>query len=116
VNYRKQSSPSMQDLLPEGDYRLFAVCVRYPSSLAQRVPLTSVREGVYEVWGLGLCIRVVVVNQLPEVGQTAFLHLFSTREERLRYGREHYRPQSKETSSLLYQLFKAYSEDPTMSD
>src|SRR5262249_46423243 len=28
VNYRKQASPSMQDLLPETDFRLFAVCVR----------------------------------------------------------------------------------------
>ena len=30
VNYRKQISPSMQDLLPEQDFRLFAVCVRQP--------------------------------------------------------------------------------------
>lgn len=26
VNYRKQSSPSLQNLLPESEYRLFAVC------------------------------------------------------------------------------------------
>src|SRR5436309_1542357 len=30
VNYRKQVSPSMQDLLPETDFRLFAVSVRFP--------------------------------------------------------------------------------------
>jgi hypothetical protein len=29
VNYRKQVSPSMQDLLPEEDFRLFAVRVRH---------------------------------------------------------------------------------------
>ena len=34
VNYRKQSSPSLNDLLPETDYRLFAVCARYPLNLA----------------------------------------------------------------------------------
>ena len=44
------------------------------------------------------------------------LHLFSAREELLRYGREHYRPHSKETSTLLYHLFKQYSEDPAMPD
>jgi hypothetical protein len=44
------------------------------------------------------------------------LHLFSAREELLRYGREHYRPHSKETSTLLYELFKEYSEEPDMPD
>ena len=44
------------------------------------------------------------------------LHLFSAREELLRYGQEHYRPHSQETSSLLYKLFQAYSEEPDMSD
>src|SRR5205085_2570846 len=44
------------------------------------------------------------------------LLLFSAREELLRYGQEHYRPHSQETSTLLYELFKAYSEDPNMPD
>jgi hypothetical protein len=49
VNYRKQSSPSLHDLLAETDFRLFAVCARYPQQLAQEVELTPVRQGVYEV-------------------------------------------------------------------
>jgi len=72
--------------------------------------------GVYEVLGLALRIRVIVVNQLPLAEHNALLHLFSAREELVRYGQEHYRPHSQETSSLLYQLFKAYSEDPAMPD
>src|SRR5262245_33100815 len=36
VNYRKQHSPSLKDLLPEADFRLYAVCVRYPHNLAQQ--------------------------------------------------------------------------------
>src|SRR5260370_9089644 len=44
------------------------------------------------------------------------LLLFSAKEELLRYGQRHYWPHSQETSSLLYQLFEAYSEDPAMSD
>jgi hypothetical protein len=35
VNYRKQSSPSLHNLLPETEYRLFAVSARYPNNLAQ---------------------------------------------------------------------------------
>lgn len=116
VNYRKQASPSLQDLLPENDFGLFAVCARYPSKLAQQVPLTPVQPGVYDAFGLGLRIRVVVVAQLPLQEHNAMLHLFSAREELLRYGKEHYRPHSQETSTLLRDLFIAYNEEPNMSE
>jgi hypothetical protein len=116
VNYRKQASPSFDDLLPENDFRLFGVCSRYPQKLAQQTTLTPLRDGVFEVQAIGLRIRVIVANQLPLQEQNAMLHLFSVREELLRYGQEHYRPHSPETSTLLYDLFKAYSEDPDMVD
>jgi len=86
VNYRKQASPSLADLLPETDFRLFAVCARYPEQLARRVPLTRLSEGVYEVECLGLRIRVIVVSQLPQHENNAMLHLFSATRELLHYG------------------------------
>ena len=61
-------------------------------------------------------IRVIVVHQLPLVEHNAMLHLFSAREELLRYGQEHYRQNSKETSTLLRDLFMAYGEEPDMSE
>src|ERR1700722_9397596 len=45
VNYRKQSSLSLDDLRPESDYRLFAVCARFPQQLAQQLALTGLRGG-----------------------------------------------------------------------
>lgn len=78
--------------------------------------LTRLREGVYDVNGLGLSIRIIVVSQLAQEENNAMLHLFSAREELLRYGQEHYRPHSPDTSSLLYQLFTAYSEELNMPD
>ena len=116
VNYRKQYSPSMQNLLPRDAFRLFAVCVRFPRDLARSVALTRVRPGVYEVRVLTLTIRVIVVSELPLTEGNAMLHLFAASEERVRFGREHYRPHSAESSTLLYQLLKTYSEDPTMAD
>ncbi len=115
VNYTKQVSPSVDQLLPESDFRCFAVCVRWPHNLAQEVELKLVRPGVYDVLGFGLTIRVIVIHQLPQAEQNAMLLLFSAREEALRYARDHYRPRSKETSTLLYELFLAYEEDPEMS-
>jgi hypothetical protein len=116
VNYRKQSSPSMQELLLESDFRLFAVCARYPHNLAQQTIFTPVQAGVYETRLVTMPTRVIVVHQLPQAEHNAMLHLFSAREESLRYGREHYRPKSPETSTLLYELFKVYSEEQDMPD
>jgi hypothetical protein len=116
VNYRKQFSPSLDELLPEDDFLLLAVCVRFPHNLAQRMELARVQDGLYRVRVATLTIRVVVVNELPLQEHNAMLHLFSTRGELLRYGGEHYRPHSEETSSLLLQLYKAYREDPEMAD
>lgn len=116
VNYRKQASPSLHDVFPEGDFRLFAVCARFPTNLAQQVALGPLRAGVYEVQGLGLRVRVIVVHQLPLLEHNAMLHLFSAREDLLRYGKDHYQPHSPETSTLLYDLFKEYSEEPDMPD
>jgi hypothetical protein len=92
------------------------VCARFPQQLAQQLPLTRLQEGIYEVRLGPLQIRVIVASQLPQEEHNAMLHLFSAREELLRYAHEHYRPRSQETSSLLYQLFKVYSEEPDMPD
>ena len=72
------------------------------------------RCGVYEVQSLGLSIRVIVVSQLPQEEQNAMLHLFSAREELLRFGRDHYRPYSRETSTVLYDFIDAFREDTNM--
>jgi len=108
VNYRKQASPSMQDLLPESDFRLFAVSVRFPQGLARQAALTPVRPGVYAVRHFTGSFRVVVVHELPRQEHNALLHLFSARTDLLRYGSEHYQLRSEETSTLLQQLFQRY--------
>ena len=116
VNYRKQYSLSMNDMLPVTDYRLFAVSARFPQQLATHVALKMLGQGVYEAHALTLSIRIIVVAELPEEEHNAMLHLFSAREDLLNYGRKHYRPHSQETSSLLYNLIKDFEEDPNMSD
>ena len=117
VNYRKQISPSMDVLLPEGDFRLFAVSVRFPHNLAQQVELRPVQPGVYEVRHFSGSLRLVVVHQLPQEEHNAMLHLFSARAELVRYGTEHYRTHSAETSTLLLELFRRYQrEAPVMPD
>jgi len=62
VNYRKQVSPSMKNLLPEEDFRLYAVCTRYPKKLAKKAVFKPVSEGVYDsAWG-SRDIRLIVIS------------------------------------------------------
>ncbi len=114
VNYRKQVSPSMQELLPEADFRLFAVSVRFPQALARQVTLTPVQPGVYEARDFTGVIRLVVVHELPQEEHNALQHLFSARADLLRYGATHYHQRSEETSTLLLQLFERYNLEATL--
>ncbi len=71
VNYRKQISPSLDKLLPKADFRLYAVCMRYPRKLANAVTLKQREKGVYDFrWG-GRYIRLIVrdfpTNKLPDI-------------------------------------------------
>jgi hypothetical protein len=108
VSYRKQVSPSTDTLLPETDFRLYAVCARYPQNLASRVPWEEVRQGVYHCrWGTDW-IRVVVLRQLPQASHNAALHLFSAVPELVRFGQKNYRRRSADLSTLLLELFRKY--------
>jgi len=100
VNARKQCSPSLKKLLPESAFRLYAVCVRFPHNLAQEVPLTRLREGVYEVPLVNQRIRIIVIQELPLEEQNALLLLFSSRVEQVQYAREHYKPRTTEMTTL----------------
>jgi hypothetical protein len=114
VNLRKQVSPSMDEaaLRPEDEFRLYAVCARYPQQLAgMNIPLRPIMEGVYEVSVLTSRIRVIVANQLPRQEHNAMLHLFSSKADLLDYGRQHYRPRSGDTSTLLLLLYRQYQRE-----
>ena len=111
VNYRKQASPTMQDLLPETDFRLLAVCVRYPRDLAGLAALDQIKDGVYTVRPFADLLRLVVIHQLPRQPHNAMLHLFSAHKDLAEYGARHYRPYSAQTSKLLYQLLERYQKE-----
>jgi hypothetical protein len=106
VAYRKLVSPSPSDLLPEGRFRLYAVCARFPHNLAALVPWQALQAGVYDChWGLD-AVRVVVAGQLPREARNAPLHLFSASPELVSFAGSAYRRRSEQTSRLLGQLFE----------
>ena len=108
VNYRKQCSARDEPLLPEADFRLYAVCSRYPHNLANHVALEPVHQGVYvcERGTDGICI--IVAGQVSQEPHNALLHLFSASAETVGYGAGHYEQRSHDTSSLVGRLLGNY--------
>ncbi len=116
VAYRKLASPSPSGLLPEEDFRLYAVCARFPHNLSRQVPWQRRQAGVYDCrWGTDV-VRVAVARELPREAHNAPLHLFSASPELVDYAGGTYRKRSLKTSQLLGQLFKKFAaEGFTMS-
>jgi len=108
VNYRKQISPDMNDLLPEDRFRLFAVSAHYPLGLAGDVTLTKVQEGVYDCRRGTDVIRILVLTRLPLDGQNSPLVLFSGQDERIRFGATNFFPRTDDISTMLMRVFEKY--------
>lgn len=111
VNYRKQAGPSVDEMPDLSQFRLFAVTVRSPASLARQVQLQPLRAGVYEARHFSGAVRIIVVHELPRQEQNAMLLLFSAKAELVQYGSEHYRPRAGDTSTFLHKLFDRYRSE-----
>jgi len=111
VNYRKQVSPSRQPMLPEEQFRLYAVCSNYPRKLASAVPWQTLQPGVFECRRGTDSICVVVADHLPQTENNALLHLLSASPDQIRYGVDHCQQHSTETSTLINRLFEGYQKE-----
>jgi len=106
VNYRKQISPAGK-LLPEEDFRLYAVSTRYPEKLAKQAVLRCVSPGIYDaIWGVRE-IRIIVLSRIPQEKKNAVWLLFSAVPENVGCGAGHYRWKNP-VSTVIYQLFEKY--------
>jgi hypothetical protein len=106
VNYRKQVSPSLNNLLPEVDFRLYGVCSRFPQNLTSAGLLHPRQPGVYECRRGTDIIRIVVVAELPRTENNALLHLLSASADQVRYGAQNYQQRAADTSTLICKLFE----------
>ena len=111
VNYRKQASASPEQLLPEAEIHLYAVCSRFPHNLATPADWRPVQAGVYECRRGSDVIRVVVLGELPQTANNAPLHLVSAKPELVEFGVAHYAQHSPDTSTLIHQLFEGFKRE-----
>lgn len=111
VNYRKQVSPSLDNLLPEQDFQLYAVSTRFPRKLAKQVQLQPLKSGVYElIWGFK-SIRMIVLSEILLTEHNAIWQLFSAKPKAINQASYQYHIHSTEMSSIILQLFEYYKEE-----
>ncbi len=107
--YRKQVSPKPSERLPADLFRLFAICARFPQQVASEVGLTQMGEGVYQGRSFSKDVRVIVLSRLPLTPRNAALLRFSADAARWKFAERAYRPRSPFASSILRELFEAYT-------
>jgi len=111
VNYRKQVSPDMNDLLAESEFQLFAVSTRFPQKLGQLLALQPVSAGVYDVmWGTDQ-VRLIVLSEIPEGAHNAVWRLFSAKPEAVMQARNQYQLHESRISTIVQQLFEYYQQE-----
>jgi len=111
VNYRKQVSPSLKKLLPEDDFRLYAVCTRYPAKLEKEAELKPVKKGVYDFrWG-SRNMRLIVTSLISEAERNAMWLMFSAVTDRVSYGFSHYNGKIDEMSTAMSDLLRMYETE-----
>ncbi len=108
VNYRKQSSPSFEELLPVEDFGLYAVCTRHPENLEKEVALQRMKEGVYDLrWG-SRPVRLIILSEILPLERNALWLLFSGIMEKVQYGVSRYRARQLELRAVLNKLVASY--------
>ena len=108
VNYRKQISPSADELLPVEGFRLYAVSTRHPKKLEDEIDLTRLQDGVRETcWGTHR-IRILILSEMPQARCNAIWQLFSAVPTNVTYGAREYHWHTSDLSTVLSRLYDAY--------
>lgn len=111
VNYRKQISPSFDNLLPEQLFQLYGVSTRFPRKLAKQVCFQQIKSGVYDVvWGTDT-VRIIVLSEISAAEHNAVWRLFSAKAETVIQAIGQYHAHSSEMSNIIYQLFENYQKE-----
>lgn len=116
VAYRKLVSPTTSNLLPEDQFRLYAVCARFPRLLSGQIPWDEQLPGVYHCqWGTDK-VRVIVAGELRREKHNAPLQLFSASPDLVQFAGAAVEKRSSSTSRLLGLLIDGFrNEGLTMS-
>lgn len=99
-------------MVPEADFDLVAVAMRFPRALAARVSLApKERLGICEVGWRARPIPIVVPGQVEPHLRNAFWGLFSLDAAHFRHGLQHYHFQGAPVRTHLTELYRIYKKE-----
>jgi hypothetical protein len=113
VNYRKQVSPNLEHLLAADQFRLYGVTTHHPAQIIRIFNPQRIKAGVYELQWEDVCIRLIVLSQIPEGDYNYLWRLFSARPKMVEEARTHYDTHYKDSdhSILMQQLYEFYLKE-----
>jgi hypothetical protein len=112
VNYRKQESASLNKLIPTQQFKLFAICTRYPNGLEQQgLKLEPQQKAILNLTYGSHQIKILVLNKMPRKQRNAIWQLFSGTGKGFVYGGQNYNWHSKQDRAILNQLYELYKQN-----
>jgi hypothetical protein len=113
VNYRKQTSKSLSNLLPEEDYKLYGLTTHEPTQLMGKLKWKGVSQGVYDIECVGMNVRLIVLSKIPKSANNELWRLFSAKAEVVEEAISHYQEiyLNSEHSVLMQQLYEFYLKE-----
>ena len=113
VNYRKVVSPSLDQLVSEELFGLFAVSTRYPQKLARQSGPNwqRLQKGVYQVKRGSDIIRVIVLKEVPKAPHNLLWQLFSAQQEKVQDAARHYSESGSEINTVINKLLAKYQAE-----
>jgi hypothetical protein len=113
VNYRKQVSPSFDELIAENEFRLYGITTHEPVQLIKTFNPKNISQGVWELQWDAVCIRLIVLPRIPQGPHNDLWRLFSARPDLIEEARTHYETcyQDSEHSVLMQMLYEYYLKE-----
>jgi len=113
VNYLKQVCPSFDELIAENEFRLYGITTHEPVQLIKTFNPKKISEGVWELQWEDVCIRLIVLPQIPKGPHNDLWRLFSARPDLIEEARTHYETcyQDSEHSVLMQMLYEYYLKE-----
>ena len=108
VNYRKQVSPSLTNLLPEDRFQLYGICTRFPDKLTHQMQMFRIHGGVYDLYRGSDRIRLIILSEIEDAAQNRIWELFGGIPDRIATAIQDFDWEHGEASTILNQLLEHY--------
>ena len=112
VNYRKQISPSMDNLIGVDNFKLYGITTLMPTKLMDIFSFQTIGQDIFELKWEEICIRLIVLSMIPKGPYNDLWRLFSAKSEVVEEVLIHYTENKhKDYNQLMQRLYEFYLKE-----